>query len=120
MPNRIPCQRDAGTRLATALRRRPFSACNKGNRRRLHAGNTVGMKMENVCSLAVGKTKFPQVKGKQTSTCLEIFFCDFRCSAVEVSCLKMALNEFNSLRKTFSIEIMTFSLALEMFGHYCM
>ena len=26
------------TRLATALRRRPFSACNKGNRRRLHEG----------------------------------------------------------------------------------
>ena len=40
MRNRIPCQRDAGTRLATALRRRPFSACNKGNRRHLHAGNT--------------------------------------------------------------------------------
>ena len=39
MRNRIPCQRDAGTRLATALRRRPFSACNQGNRRRLHAGN---------------------------------------------------------------------------------
>ena len=39
MRNRIPCQRDAGTRLATALRRRPFSTCNKGNRRRLHAGN---------------------------------------------------------------------------------
>ena len=38
MRNRIPCQRDAGTRLATALRRRPFSTCNKGNRRRLHAG----------------------------------------------------------------------------------
>ena len=38
MRNRIPCQRDAGTWLATALRRRPFSACNKGNRRRLHAG----------------------------------------------------------------------------------
>ena len=38
--NRIPCQRDAGTRLATALRRRPFSACNKGNRRRLRAGNS--------------------------------------------------------------------------------
>ena len=37
MQNRIPCQRDAGTRLATALRRCPFSACNKGNRRRLHA-----------------------------------------------------------------------------------
>ena len=40
MRNRIPCQRDAGTRLATALRRRPFSECNKGNRRRLHAGKT--------------------------------------------------------------------------------
>ena len=41
MRNRIPCQRDAGTRLATALRRRPFSACNKGNKRRLHAGNAI-------------------------------------------------------------------------------
>ena len=39
MRNRIPCQRDARTQLATALRRRPFSACNKGNRRRLHVGN---------------------------------------------------------------------------------
>ena len=38
MRNRIPCQRDAGTRLAMALCRHPFSACNKGNRRRLHAG----------------------------------------------------------------------------------
>ena len=37
MQNRIPCQRDAGTRLAMALRRCPFSTCNKGNRRRLHA-----------------------------------------------------------------------------------
>ena len=27
---------------ATALRRRPFSACNEGNRRRLHAGNQTG------------------------------------------------------------------------------
>ena len=41
MRNRIPCQRDAGTQLATALRRRPFSACNKGNRRRLHAGKSL-------------------------------------------------------------------------------
>ena len=43
MRNRIPCQRDAGTRLATALRRRPFSACDKGNRRLLHAGKIVGV-----------------------------------------------------------------------------
>ena len=27
---------------------------------------------------------FPSTKGKQTSTCLEICFCDFRCSAVGV------------------------------------
>ena len=40
MRNRIPCQQDAGTQLATALRRRPFSACNKGNRRRLHTGKS--------------------------------------------------------------------------------
>jgi len=80
---------------------------------------SVEMKTENVWSLAVGKKKFLPVKGKQTSTCLEICFCDFRCSAVEVSCLKMALNEFNSLRKTFGIDIMNFSPSLEMFGHYC-
>ena len=41
MRNRVPCQRDAGTRLATALRRRPFWACNKGKGRRLHADNIV-------------------------------------------------------------------------------
>lgn len=29
---------EAGTRLANALRKRPFSACKKGNRRRLHVG----------------------------------------------------------------------------------
>ena len=39
VPKTLGTQRDAGTRLATALRRRPFSASNKGNRRRLHAGN---------------------------------------------------------------------------------
>ena len=39
MRNRIPCQRGTGTRLATALCRRPFSACNKENRRHLHTGN---------------------------------------------------------------------------------
>ena len=39
VPKILGTQRDAGTRLATALRKRPFSACNKGNRRRLHAGN---------------------------------------------------------------------------------
>ena len=39
VPKILGTQRDAGTRLATALRRRPFSACNKGNWRRLHAGN---------------------------------------------------------------------------------
>ena len=39
----------------------------------------------------VGKKIFPPIKGKQTSTCLEICSCGSRCSAVEVSCLKMAL-----------------------------
>ena len=39
VPKILGTQRDAGTWLATALHRRPFSACNKGNRRRLHAGN---------------------------------------------------------------------------------
>ena len=41
VPKILGTQRDAGTRLATALRRRPFSACNKGNRRRLHEGNSL-------------------------------------------------------------------------------
>ena len=38
MRNLNPEQHDTGTRLATPSRRRPFSECNKGNRRRLHAG----------------------------------------------------------------------------------
>ena len=71
-------------------------------------------KTENIWSSTVDKKYFcEKLKGKQTSTCLEICFGDFRCSAVEVSHLKMASNELNSLRKTFSINIMTFSLALE-------
>ena len=45
---------------------------------------------------------------------------DFRCSAIEVSCLKMASNEFKSLRKTFGIKIMSFSPVLETLSHYCM
>ena len=63
---------------------------------------------------------FPPIKGKQ-ALCLQIRFCDFRCSAVEVSRLKMASNEFNSLRKTFDNKIMTFpSSAVETLGRYCM
>ena len=46
----------------------------------------------------------PPNKGKQTSTCFEIHFHEFRGSAVEVSHLNMALNEFNSLRKTFNVK----------------
>ena len=66
-------------------------------------------------------TQFPDgLCLKQTCTCLEIQFCDFHCSALEVSRLKMALIEFNSLRKTFDIKIMTFSPVLEMLGHFCM
>ena len=49
-------------------------------------------------SSAIGKIVFLSTKGKQTSTCLESF-CDFPCTAVEVSHLKTPLNEFNSLRK---------------------
>ena len=59
------------------------------------------------------------MKGKQTALCLKIHFCDFRCRAVEVSRLKMASNEFNSLRKTDN-KIMTFPSALETLGRYCM
>ena len=49
-----------------------------------------------VSSSAIGKVLFPSTKGKQTSTCLESF-CDLPCSALEVSRVKTALNEFNSL-----------------------
>ena len=45
---------------------------------------------------------------------------DFRCSAVEVTCLKMASNKFKSLRKTFGVKIMSFSPVLEMLSHYWM
>ena len=38
MRHLYPEQHDTGTRLATPTRRRPSSECNKGNRRRLHAG----------------------------------------------------------------------------------
>ena len=62
----------------------------------------------------------PPIKGKQTVQSLEIHFCDFRCGAVEVSRLKMASNEFNSLRETFDNKIMTFPSALETVGCYCM
>ena len=60
MRKRIPCQRDAGTRLATALCRRPFSECNKGNRRRLHAGKLYieSRKNESAYSLWVIKWRY--------------------------------------------------------------
>ena len=48
-------------------------------------------------SSAIGIKIFLPIKGKQTSTCFEIRFCDFCCSAVEVSHLTMASNELNSL-----------------------
>jgi len=64
--------------------------------------------------------KAPPIKGKQTAQSLEIHFCDFCCRAVEVSRVKMASNEFNSLRKTFADKIVTFPSALEMVGCYCM
>ena len=55
------------------------------------------------------KKIYPPAKGKQTSSCLEICFCEFCWSAVEVSCLKMVSNEFNSLRKTLDIKIESYS-----------
>ena len=73
---------------------------------------------ENVKSLVVSRKQkkiFPPIKGK---ACLEISFCYFHCSAVEVSCLKMVSNEFNSLSKTFAIKIVTFPSTLEMLGYY--
>ena len=55
--------------------------------------------MENGSLTAIGKNIFPPIKGEHTALCLEICFCDFHCRAVEVSRLKMASNEFNSLRE---------------------
>ena len=74
--------------------------------------------MKKVKSLDVSRRQkkiFPPIKGK---ACLEISFCYFHCSAVEVSCLKMVSNEFNSLSKTFAIKIVTFPSTLEMLGYY--
>ena len=72
------------------------------------------MTTENVWSSAKGKKILPTIKGKRAALCLEIRFCDFRCWVVEVSRLKMALNELNSLRKNFDNQIMTFPSTLEM------
>ena len=81
---------------------------------------TFEMKTLNIWSSAEAKKIIPPIKDKQTSTCLEIHFCYFHCSVVEVSYLKMVSNEFNSLQNTFAIKIMTFPSALEMLGHYYM
>ena len=57
VPKILGAQRDAGTQLATALRRRPFSACSKGNRRRLHAGNGIqGVLCIEECCMWSGKS----------------------------------------------------------------
>ena len=55
MRNRIPCQRDAGTRLAMALRKRRFSECSKGNSLRLQSV---------VCSLHAGKLYIESTKNE--------------------------------------------------------
>ena len=47
----------------SALRRRPFSACNKGNRRRLHAGKECA---EKNCFLAQNMTA--DFRGKKCQT----------------------------------------------------
>ena len=63
-----------------------------------------------------GKIFDPQLKAKivrwlkVNKQALEIRFCDFRCSADEVSCLKMMLNESASLRKTL-ISIITMTVS---------
>ena len=64
--------------------------------------------METVWSSAIGKKIFLPIKGKQTSSCFEICFCGFFCSAVEISRLTMVSNEFNSLRKTFDANPQTY------------
>ena len=60
------------------------------------------------------------MEGKHTRPYLEILFRDFSCRAVGVSRLKMALNEFYSLRKNFDNKITTFPSALDTLGRYCM
>ena len=74
-PERVPKTYDSQDNFLWTNDKIPCSFC------------TFEMKTENVWLSAVGETIFPPIKGKQTSTCLEIRFCIFRCSAVEVSAL---------------------------------
>ena len=82
------------------------------------------MKMENVVISGRPEKYFCQQKVNKKRTCLKIHSCDFCCNAVEVSHLKMSLNGFNSLQKTFDIKIMTPppppAPVLETLVGYCM
>ena len=62
---------------------------------------TFETKTENVWLSAVGKEICLLIKGKQTSTCLEIRYGDFHCSAIEVSHPKMG--RINKLLVVFEI-----------------
>ena len=75
------------------------------------------MTTENVWSSAKGKKILPTIKGKCAALCLEIRFCDFCCRVVEVSRLKMASNEYNSLWKNFDNKIMAFPSTFKTLGH---
>jgi len=106
-PKRAPKTNDSQANFGRTNNKIPSSFCPFGtNKKRL----VVNRRQKNISA----------DEGKQTSTFLEIHFYNFCCSAVEVSRLKMALNEFNSLRKTSSIKTMTFLPALETLGCYCM
>ena len=56
------------------------------------------------CSRQPRQKIFTPIKSKQTSTCLELRFCDFRFRGLPLQCswsfcLKMVSNKFNSLSK---------------------
>ena len=82
MQNLNPEQHDTGTRLATPSPRRPFSECNKGNRRRLHAGyasskmgiiyNKVSPSLNKVCLFCFfcfNKHKWDDIRGNKPKIC---------------------------------------------------
>ena len=74
-PERVPKTYDSQDNFLWTNDKIPWSFC------------AFEMKTENVWLSAVGEKIFPPIKGKQTSACLEIRFCNFRCNAVEVSAL---------------------------------
>ena len=95
-PNRAPKTYDSQANFQWTNNKIPCSFCTLKWQRKTFAWSS-----------AICKKVFLLIEGKHTAACREIHLCEFHCRAVEVSRLKMALNEFNSLWKTFDNKIMT-------------